>query len=128
MRTLQLSITLCLAASFAVAAPNPPEKSKLFERRVDPESGVVSFILKPKIHAFNQQSIYFTCKSMSDDGRFLLFHSSPGETGGPKVLSLVDLEKDEISDISMQIASSVVGREINEEDHKELIDSFIDSL
>ena len=36
--------------------------------------------------------------------------------------------KDEISDISMQIASSVVGREINEEDHKELIDSFIDSL
>ncbi len=99
MRTLQLSITLCLAASFAVAAPNPPEKSKLFERRVDPESGVVSFILKPKIHAFNQQSIYFTCKSMSDDGRFLLFHSSPGETGGPKVLSLVDLEKDEISDI-----------------------------
>ena len=36
--------------------------------------------------------------------------------------------KNEISDISVQIAESVVGREINEEDHRELIDSFIDSL
>lgn len=36
--------------------------------------------------------------------------------------------KDEISGISVQIARSVVQREINEEDHKELIDSFIDAL
>ncbi len=36
--------------------------------------------------------------------------------------------KNEISGISVQIAESVVGREINEEDHRELIDSFIDSL
>lgn len=36
--------------------------------------------------------------------------------------------KNEISGISVQIAETVVGREINEEDHRELIDSFIDSL
>ncbi len=36
--------------------------------------------------------------------------------------------KDEISDISVQIARSVVEREISEEDHKELIDSFIENL
>ena len=36
--------------------------------------------------------------------------------------------KNEISGISVQIAESVVGREINEEDHRELIDSFTDSL
>ena len=36
--------------------------------------------------------------------------------------------KDEISGISVQIAQSVVEREIREEDHKELIDSFIDNL
>lgn len=36
--------------------------------------------------------------------------------------------KDEISGISVQIAQSVVQREIKEEDHKELIDSFIDNL
>ena len=35
---------------------------------------------------------------------------------------------DEISGISVQIAQSVVQREIKEEDHKELIDSFIDNL
>ncbi|MBQ8185259.1 MAG: F0F1 ATP synthase subunit B [Clostridia bacterium] len=36
--------------------------------------------------------------------------------------------KDEISDISVQIARSVVQREIKEDDHKNLIDSFIDNL
>lgn len=36
--------------------------------------------------------------------------------------------KNEISSISVQIAENVIGREINENDHKEMIDSFIDSL
>ncbi len=35
---------------------------------------------------------------------------------------------DEIGAISVQIAESVVGREISEDDHRELIDSFIDEL
>lgn len=36
--------------------------------------------------------------------------------------------KNEISDISVAIASGIVDREINAEDHKDLIDSFIDKL
>ncbi|MGN1410857.1 MAG: F0F1 ATP synthase subunit B [Eubacteriales bacterium] len=36
--------------------------------------------------------------------------------------------KNEISAISVQIAENVVSREIKDEDHKELIDSFIDKL
>lgn len=36
--------------------------------------------------------------------------------------------KNEISEISVQIAENVVGREIKEKDHRELIDSFIDNL
>lgn len=36
--------------------------------------------------------------------------------------------KDEISTISLQIAENVVGREISEDDHRGLIDSFIDEL
>lgn len=36
--------------------------------------------------------------------------------------------KNEISEISVQIAESVVGREISKDDHRELIDSFIDKL
>lgn len=36
--------------------------------------------------------------------------------------------KNEISDISVQIAENIVKREINEEDHRELIDSFIDKI
>ena len=36
--------------------------------------------------------------------------------------------KNEVAGISVQIAESVVGREITEDDHRELIDSFIDKL
>ena len=40
----------------------------------------------------------------------------------------MDELKNEVADISVQIAESVVGRELNGEDHRELIDSFIDNL
>ena len=36
--------------------------------------------------------------------------------------------KNEISESSVQVAENVVKREINEEDHRELIDSFIEGL
>lgn len=36
--------------------------------------------------------------------------------------------KNEISEISVQIAENVVGREINSDDHRDMIDSFIDNL
>ena len=36
--------------------------------------------------------------------------------------------KNEISDISVQIAEGVVGRELHGDDHRDLIDSFIDKL
>lgn len=36
--------------------------------------------------------------------------------------------KNEISEISVQIAESVVGREISEKDHRDMIDSFIENL
>ncbi len=36
--------------------------------------------------------------------------------------------KNEISDISVQIAEGVVGREVNGDDHREFIDSFIEKL
>ncbi len=36
--------------------------------------------------------------------------------------------KNEISEISVQIAENIVKREINEDDHRELIDSFIEKL
>lgn len=40
----------------------------------------------------------------------------------------MDELKNEVADISVQIAESVVGRELNGDDHRELIDSFIDNL
>ena len=36
--------------------------------------------------------------------------------------------KDEIVDVSTQLAEKMLGREINAADHKELIDSFLDGI
>ncbi|MBQ3087968.1 MAG: F0F1 ATP synthase subunit B [Clostridia bacterium] len=36
--------------------------------------------------------------------------------------------KDEISEISVDIAEQVLGREISEQDHRQLVDSFIDTI
>lgn len=49
-----------------------PETSKLFVQYVDPESGVVSYMLKPGLISESQQSMYFNVKSMTDDGRFMV--------------------------------------------------------
>ena len=40
----------------------------------------------------------------------------------------MDELKNEVAEISVQIAENVVGRELNGDDHRELIDSFIDRL
>ena len=40
----------------------------------------------------------------------------------------MDELKNEVAGISVQIAENVVGRELNGDDHRELIDSFIDNL
>ena len=40
----------------------------------------------------------------------------------------MDELKNEVAGISVQIAESVVGRELNGDDHRQLIDSFIDKL
>jgi cephalosporin-C deacetylase-like acetyl esterase len=82
-------------------AVKTPAQSKLFDRHVDPRSGVVSYILKPGLLMFNQQSFYFTSKSMTDDGRFILLDVAPdekavpGTSTGSRVKALVDLVKDE---------------------------------
>ena len=56
-----------------------PETSSLFVKYVDPLSGITSYLLKPGLIDENQQSLYFTCKSMTDDGRFLVLDISRNE-------------------------------------------------
>ena len=76
-----------------------PETSSLFVRYEDPESHVVSYLLRPKSFAWNQQSIYFTTKSMTDDGRFLVFDYADDEFRGKRVQkhkAVVDFRTDTI--------------------------------
>lgn len=106
------TVAIALFAAPLVAAPlvarlwaavPPVEESPLFERHVDGESGVVSYVLKPGIFSWNQQSLYFTTKSMTDDGRFIVFDASDDERKGRtrKMLALADLERNSVMSLSV---------------------------
>jgi len=89
--------TILPAARGAVAGFTP-ETSPLFEKVVEPESGVVSYSLKYGKPGDNRQSLYFTTKSMTEDGRFLLFYHTDAEGNDearkkPKTLMVADLQK-----------------------------------
>ncbi len=96
---------LLLSASMAVAGQGGnakiplPEESKLFEKRVDPVSGVVSYSLCYGAPDDNRQSLYFVTKSMTEDGRFLVFNYTKGNERkgrGPKIMMVADLLEERI--------------------------------
>lgn len=91
----------CPAAEPAAPAVKTPETSKLFRKHVEPASGVVSYILETRVAA-NQQSLYFTQKSMTEDGRFIVFDVSGGERGNQKSFALADLLKDEVRPLEIR--------------------------
>ena len=80
------AMRIAFSASFLVAncvfgavhVPTP-EESPLFVPHVDPWSRVTSYVLKPGLAGECHQSMYFTQKSLTDDGRFLVFKSSDNE-------------------------------------------------
>ena len=95
-----------------------PEQSKLFEPFTDPESGVVSYVLKYGAPDDNRQSIYFTSKSMTNDGRFLVFWYNEGNEkkeggAGPRHQMLADLKTDKVYDMGLETMTPFV--EINED-------------
>jgi len=94
-----------------------PATSKLFEKRIDPVSGVVSYALSGGLD-MSVQSVYFTTKSMTADGRFLVVDVSLNERRAAdlakqpqnfqllligdvrhKHKALVDFAKDELIDL-----------------------------
>jgi len=91
----------CHTAEFSPSAINAPETSKLFRKHVEASSGVVSYILEARIAA-NQQSLYFTQKSMTEDGRFIVFDVSGGERGSRKSFALADLLKEELRPLEIR--------------------------
>ena len=90
-----------------------PAESKLFKPFVDPESGVVSYVLQYGAPDDNRQSLYFTCKSMTNDGRFLVFHYTEGnerksEGAGPRHLMLADLKTDQVFDLGPSVMTPFI--------------------
>lgn len=81
-----------------------PETSRLFRKHVDPKSGVVSYVLDARI-AEEQQSLYFTQKSMTEDGRFLVFWICGGERRNEKTFAMIDFLKDEV--LSLEARGSI---------------------
>ncbi len=96
---------IALAMSSGAAEPSAtmtktPQTSKLFRKYVDPQSGVVSYVLDTRI-AEEQQSLYFTQKSMTEDGRFIVFWICGGERGNRKACAVVDFLTDEVSPLEV---------------------------
>ena len=110
------------ATRWTVNPPSPggfgamktPETSSLFERHVDPANGVVSYRLKSGLADENQQSTYFTCDSMTEDGRFLIFTACKNEFTHPELAPvtreklgrrtvMVDFAKDGIVDFGIDM-------------------------
>ena len=92
-----LAAGVCAGASSAVKSP---AESALFERFTDAKSGAVSYILKKDVAGFNQQHLYFSTKSMTDDGRFIVISYAPDEASctvtneAQKAFAVIDLERD----------------------------------
>ena len=98
---LWISSVLLEAGAGKVEGLHTPATSKFFEKRVDPVSGVVSYALTGGLEK-SCQSLYFTTKSMTDDGRFLLFDVSPNEKGklkGGRSRALIDFATDTWTDL-----------------------------
>ena len=104
--THSLMAACALALAVSCAGVKSPEQSSLFEPRVDPESGVVSYALKYGAPDDNKQSLYFISKCMTEDGRFLVFWYNEGnekspEGPGPRHQMLADLKKDKVFDLGL---------------------------
>ena len=90
-----------------------PAESSLFKPFTDPESGVVSYVLQYGAPDDNRQSVYFTCKSMTEDGRFLVFWHTEGNEKkpggpGPRHQMLADLATDQVYDLGLETMTPFV--------------------
>lgn len=75
------------------------ENSKLFEKFIDPVTGVTSYLLVKK-PSFITQSFYFTNNSLSPDGRYLWFYCAfppSGSANYGRFLGRIDFEEDDVS-------------------------------
>ena len=101
MKNLVTTTLLSLVAASAEAgALFTPETSRLFERQVEPLSGHAYYQLRPVAGKHSRQSLYFTAKSMTDDGRFLMFwgYDEPedGQGIGMKSTYVIDFAVDRV--------------------------------
>ena len=106
MQPFQRFLPLACACALAAcqSGVKTPETSALFKPYTDPESGVVSYVLQYGAPDDNRQSLYFVTKSMTEDGRFLVFTYTEGNEkkpggAGQRRLMLADLKTDRIHDM-----------------------------
>ena len=100
-----LAAALALGASAAFAQFDPTT-SPLFERHVDPYSGVVSYLMRKGAVAYHEQGMYFVHHSLTDDGRYLVFDISGPELQGrnkTRRLAVADLKTGRVTDLGYSV-------------------------
>ena len=90
-----------LVAAVVLPCAAAIETSPIMEKVTDPVSGVVSYALKYGAPDDNRQSIYFTAKSITDDGRYLVFWYTKGNEkkgiDGVRWTMLADLDTGKVT-------------------------------
>ena len=100
------------------AGMKTPETSRLFVAHTDEVTRVVSYLLKPGLFAHNQQSIYFTAKSMTDDGRFLMLWIADDERvkgGRGKRTGVIDFMTETFTELVDGPGSSIPWMDVKED-------------
>lgn len=98
-RSILLTLTVLSGLLALTSCHTTVENSCLFRKHVDSETGVVSYVLKEGVFDENSQSLYFTNKSMTNDGRFILAHFSNNEARNHHKridLCVIDIENDAV--------------------------------
>ncbi len=72
-----------------------PQESRHFTRWVDPETGVVSWLLATRVAPL-QQTFYYVNDGWTQDGRYLWFYCGYPPSAG-KCLGVVDFQEDRVS-------------------------------
>ena len=100
MKVILSAIVGAAMCGGAFGTVKSPAESRLFERFEDPKSGAVSYLLRKGVAGFNQQHLYFSTKSMTDDGRFMVISYAEDEASdavtneAQKAFAVIDFGKD----------------------------------
>lgn len=96
-----------------------------WQNKMDSAESQAEVIVKRAVESANKQSAAIIGESREQAGRIVQQARNDAELERSRVEAEI---KEQIADVSVALSEKMLGREINEEDHRTLIDSFLADL